>query len=253
MWEIVFLANAIGAKYEKFIVPFTYFALTYHPRGFVEIVVVDHRRFVSVYEKQLSELCAVHGNTRFAVRSMDKPPNTLHIPNTYRFFEVPHTPGRYTYIMDVDVMLMENVVPQYEQNWPKDCAFNNIVRNPAAAHPRLTGMMMVRSAQYYTPQLVEMQNLFYRRFYARRANDEHVLHTIVSHCHKMPPREFRWRPVLGIHFSPNRGKNKTMELQTSRSNAAAFREHARRLPSLFALPGFDHLCAQLEHEFVIGE
>jgi hypothetical protein len=245
MWEIVFLANAIGAAYEDFIVPFAHFALAYHRRGFVEIVVVDHTQFEAAYALELAELRAVHGDTRFAVRSMDKPPNAVHVPNTYRFLEVPHAEGRYTYVMDVDVMLLEDVVPPFERRWPADCAFSNVVRDPAAEHPRLTGMMMVRSAQYYTPALKARQAALYGK-HSGCANDEHILYTLAHACHAMPPPDFRWRPIFGIHFSPNRGRDKSMQLKTSSAYASAFRQHALRLPRLFSLPVFAKLCAQLE-------
>ena len=38
------------------------------------------------------------------------------MPNTYRFFEVPTVKSKYTYICDIDIMIMEEVIPNFENN-----------------------------------------------------------------------------------------------------------------------------------------
>ena len=243
MYDIVFLANAIGAAYEKFLVPFAYFALAHHPQGFVEMLVVNRQRFEAAYRSELEELRRLHPN--FMVRNMRRPPNGKHIPNTYRFFEVPETKATYTFTMDVDVMLLENIVPRYEKMWPAGLAINNIIRPRTT---RLTGMHMVRSEQYFTAELLAQQALTYAKK-PRNMNDEVVLHDMVRSCHTLPPTDFQWRPILGIHFSPNRGPHKRMSLKTSREYAKVFRLHATQQPALFSHSCFRHLVRQLDTKF----
>lgn len=243
MWDIVFLANAIGAAYEEFLIPFTFFALVHHPRGFVEMVVVNQQAFLAKYAREIDELIAL-GYTRFLIRSMDRPPNGNHILNTY--------------VMDVDVMLLEHIVPAFEQHWPEGCVCNNTIRDASAPCPRMTGMMMVNTSQYFTAELMRWQDLLYRLDYAhgvdasirKNTNDEHVLYWLVKACHAPLPPEKGWRPIFGIHFSPNRGPGKAMHLKTSDRYKALFGALAERHAPLFAFPVFRQLCHQLGNLFV---
>ena len=73
---------------------------------------------------------------------------------------------------------------------------------------------------------------------------------MVHSCHPLPPRSFQWRPVLGIHFSPNRGPGKGMKLKTFTRYADAFTHHADQQPELFAFPCFQFLQKQLRTLFV---
>ena len=245
MYAIVFLANAIGAVYERMLVPFAYFALANHPEGFVEMVVVDPDKFQETYRSELEHLRRLY--PQFLLRPMQNKPNGKHKPNTHRFFEVPETPATYTYIMDVDVMLMEDVVAPYEQFWPSTLPINNIVRNGTR---RLSGMHMVRSELYFTDKLRRLQQRIYCFPRQTHTNDEEVLYLMAKNCHPLPPRSFQWRPVLGIHFSPNRGPGKGMKLKTSTRYADAFKQHAEQQPELFAFPCFQFLKKQLR-TFVI--
>jgi hypothetical protein len=251
MWDIVFLANAIGQLYEDFLVPFTYFALATHPNGFVEIVVESVEKFEQRHAKALDVLSTIHSSSRFVVRAMQNKVCKRHIPNTYRFLEVPQEIGKYTYIMDVDVMLLENIVGTFEANWPPGCVVNNMIRCNDAGESlqRLTGMHMVRTVDYYSDSLRKEQQNLSQTYSHPNTNDEYILHGMVQKCHRLPPLSHRFRPILGIHFSPNRGKHKCMGLCTSRHYADVFALHASRNPELFALPVFTQLSAQLRDDF----
>ncbi len=246
MYQIVFLANAIGAVYERMLVPFAYFALANHPNGFVEMVVVDSDKFGDTYRSELEHLR--HLYPQFLVRQMQNKPNGKNRPNTYRFLEVPETAATYTYIMDVDVMLLEDVVAPYEKLWPSTPHINNVVR-PGTR--RLSGMHMVRSELYFTDKLRQLQQRIYHCPRQTHTNDEEVLYLMVHSCHTLPPRSFQWRPVLGIHFSPNRGPGKGMGLRTYTRYTDAFWRHAEQQPELFAFPCFQFLQKQLRTSFVI--
>ena len=211
------------------------------------MLVVNRQRFEAAYRSELEELRRLHPN--FMVRKMRRPPNGKHIPNTYRFFEVPETKATYTYIMDVDVMLMENIVPHYEKMWPAGLVVNNIIRPRTT---RLTGMHMVRSEQYFTPELLAQQALTYAKK-PRNMNDEVVLHDMVRSCHALPQNDFQWRPVLGIHFSLNRGPQKKMGLYTTPEYNHIFRSHAEQQPALFSHSCFRCLVKQLDTQFQIKD
>lgn len=246
MFEIVFLANAIHERYEDFLVPFTYFALSTNPNSFVEIVVESADAFERRCAASLELLRKVHSN--FLIRDMDRKPNGKHTAATYRFLEVPHTEGRYTYIMDVDVMLLESIVPHFEEMWPDNCVINNIIRPNTE---RLTGMHFVRTSEYYTPSFLAEQDSMYQSPPRTHENDEVVLYQMVAKCHSLPPRDFRWRPIFGIHFSPNRGCGKAMGLKVDRKYRDAFAAHEARHPGLFSLPEFRRLSDSLRDDFAI--
>lgn len=245
MYEICFLATAINDTYEEFLIPFTLCATQSHPNGFVEMVVVNDRKFMNKFKHELAELIKI--TTRFSIRNFLFPLNH-HIPNTYRFFEKSFTESVYTYIMDIDVMLLENVVPHFEQHfpYPKNKIYNNVIR---PGTKRLTGMHFVNTKKYFTPALRQVQIRMYND--TGTQNDEEVLYKIVKAVHPLPPQEFRYRPILGIHFSPNRGPQKCMQLVTYMKYANAFKSLARAFPKLFQFSIFKKLYNQLEEEFII--
>lgn len=252
MWDIVFLANAIQEKYELFLVPFAFFALTTHPNGFVEMVVESVDHFQQRNGRALQMLYKII--PRFCVRPMQYKRCKRHIHNTYRFLETPQVRGKYTYVMDVDVMLLENILKMFEDNWPLNCVFNNMIRcnGEGASLQRLTGMHMVQTNAYYTDAFRKVQHDMYHYYSNPNTNDEFILYNMVKMCHQLPPLTHRFRPILGIHFSPNRGPGKSMNLSTTKQYAQLFREHASHYPELFALPQFVHLSQQLNDEFHIN-
>ena len=67
----------------------------------------------------------------------------------------------------------------------------------------------------------------------------------------LPNFEHRWRPILGIHFSPNRGKNKSMNLSTNKIYYNKFKEIENEYKELFEYDIFKKLTKQLDNEFII--
>ena len=41
----------------------------------------------------------------------------IYMKNSYRFFETPTVESKYTYIADIDIMFMEDILPLYINNW----------------------------------------------------------------------------------------------------------------------------------------
>ena len=245
-YNICFLATAINRAYEDFLLPFCLCALHHNPHGCVELVVEDVERFVNHYHSELYTLFAIH--KRFIIRPFQNKFNH-HVPNTYRFFETPVVYATYTYIMDVDVMMLDDIVPLFAARFPsKPHLLNNIIRKNTN---RLTGMHYVHTKNYFTPKLKRAQKELYHSNVLE--NDEEVLYDIVQRVHPLPPREFQWRPIFGIHFSPNRGLNKSMQLRTTRNYYDKFMHVRDTYPTLFEFPIFKALVTQLQEDFVISE
>ena len=182
---------------------------------------------------------------QFGVRNFSRPMNH-HIPNTYRFFEIPITQARYTYIMDVDVMLLDNIVPHFEAHFPNTTSIiNNIIRRHTK---RLTGMHFVKTKEYYTPQLKALQNKYYA---SPSDNDECILYKLVEDVGQLPPIDFQWRPIFGIHFSPNRGQGKSMALKTTSAYKTQFKEVMRCYPAFMNYSNFKQMMNDLNNSFEI--
>ena len=68
--------------------------------------------------------------------------------------------------------------------------------------------------------------------------------------HGLPDFSFRYRPVLGIHFSPNRGKDKSMHLKTNKKYNNTFLNIKNIYQDLFKYRIFNNLLNQLENDFI---
>ena len=69
--------------------------------------------------------------------------------------------------------------------------------------------------------------------------------------HGLPNFDHRMRPIYGIHFSPNRGKGKQMELHTSKIYYDKYMKLKSEYPELFTFTLFKNLTEQLNNEFNI--
>jgi hypothetical protein len=113
--------------------------------------------------------------------------------NTIRFVSEPEIKNKYTYIGDIDVvMLMKNfynyhinIMEKYNTN------YSNWVRDND--NLCLTGLHFVKTDSFY-PQNLDGINLF--------DNDEHILKKIQSRAGEINENIPR-RPVCGLHFSFN--------------------------------------------------
>ena len=127
--------------YEDFLIPFTFFSLLFNKNSHVEIIVLDPETFKKKYSKEILSIKKINDN--FLIR---KPQYKLnrHVPNTYRFFEIPTVQSKYTYISDIDIIYMENIyyINITNISRPQKLPYHNIVRPNTT---RLSGVMMVES------------------------------------------------------------------------------------------------------------
>ena len=244
-YKLNFLACAIKKKYEDMILPFLFFSLYTNKDCHVEIVVENPELFKKKYNNELNECSKIIGNN-FLIRSYQYKFNK-NIPNTYRFFEVPIINAEYTYIVDIDIMFLENILDNYLKNWHNNLVYNNILRIKDKV--RLTGVHLVNTEKYYTNEFKNIQLLKYNENTNR--NDEVILGEMCEKIHGLPLFDHRYRPILGVHFSPNRGNNKKLKLITTKNYYNKFIEIRLQNIELFKFKIFDDLYKSLINDFVI--
>ena len=249
MYDLNFLAFAIdkkGSTYEDFLIPFTFFALLHNPNSHVEIIVKNSQAFKSKYSKEILELQKI--NKHFLIRNMQRKLNK-HIPNTYRFFEVPTVKSKYTYITDIDIMYLDNLLPRYLNTCSQpQLPYHNVKRNSKSS--RLSGVIMVDTDKYYTDAFKKCQDKHYKMNCSE--NDEVILGKMCQKIHGLPDNNFKYRPIFGIHFSPNRNKNsKVLPPKTSKLNTDRFLSIVKKYHTLFTYPIFERLVKNLKNFKVV--
>ena len=173
MYDINFIASAYDKPqkqtYSSFLIPFAFFALLKNVNSHVEIIVEN----VNDFKKKFSlELIALEKfNNNFLIRTPGFKKNR-HIPNSYRFFEIPTVKAEYTYIADIDIMFLEtDIVDKYKSFWPQGLPYNNILRKKDSV--RLTGVHMIKTEEYFTKEFIQIQQKQY--LLDNNTNDEVVL------------------------------------------------------------------------------
>jgi len=249
MYNINFIASAYDNieeyTYSNFLIPFAFFALLTNKNSHVELIVENINDFNKRYKNEINMLMKFNNN--FLIRCPTFKRNK-HIPNTYRFFEKPHVDSEYTYIADIDIMFLESdIVEKYKLFWPDNLPYNNILRNKDSV--RLTGVHMIRTKDYFIEEFIKFQQKRYKN--DSNENDEIVLGEMCKKVFGLPDFSHRMRPIYGIHFSPNRGKNKIMDLRTTQKYYDKYMEIKSKYPEIFDLKIFKNLTNQLENEFII--
>ena len=249
MYNINFIAYAYDKPnsqiYQSFLIPFVFFSLINNENSHVEIIVQDVKNFTKLFNDEIEQLKKINSN--FLIRKSGLKENK-HIPNTYRFFETPHVEATYTYIADIDIMFLESdIVNKYKSFWPKGLPYNNILRYKDSV--RLTGVHMVKTKEYFTKEFINVQKKRYEN--DSNENDEVVLGQMCQKVFGLPDFSHRSRPIYGIHFSPNRGKDKAMELTTSKNYYDKYMDITSKYSEIFEFEIFKKLTNQLENEFIV--
>jgi hypothetical protein len=126
------------------------------------------------------------------------------IPNTIRFFTTPKTKSEYVYISDIDIICLQNELTDIHVNdmLRTKLPYSNIVRpvkDESHPHRRLSGLHFTPYDNYYPlPNYGELcqQGLL--------QHDEVFLYELVKKRHPDFLIDNSYRPVHGIHVSPNR-------------------------------------------------
>lgn len=216
-----FFSFAHGDVYLDMLPLYAFFALSSNPNSVVEMVVKNQTDFYLKHAKELMWIMAHFDSSSVCVRNMAH--NVIQrteISNTWRYLEKPVRHAQYTYIGDVDIFMTESVLDdtmRMDQMKTWNIPYSNIVRPNTT---RLTGVMLMRTDDFYTPKLLELQQTV-----NAKGNDEMVLYRIVNASRiGLPPDASdddllsKYRPLHGVHLSTNRGPGKSMCLSNFKSH-----------------------------------
>jgi hypothetical protein len=182
------------STYEPFVLPYAASALIANPDDtVVEFCLERPRQFELANADAIGLLSDRFGPDRVRF----KRGNFEGVPaNSVRFLETPTTLTEFTYIGDIDILLLEPTArPHLAQMAKTGLPYSNVIRPTPPA--RLSGLHFTRSdAHYPLPVIIDAM--------AQRI-DEHLLYKQVeAKGFGLPDPEERFRPAHGIHFSLNR-------------------------------------------------
>lgn len=193
MQRTLFLSCA-NEKYYHFVIPFAFSILqTQSKEDIVEIFLESKEQFLHYNQKAVDLIQSISNKRLVLIEKSFK--NVL--PNTVRFIHEPDSKAEYVYISDVDIFFTDRNIATWHLNKIQETGqgFSNIVRPNST---RLTGLHFTKwDSMYPLPKNVQ----------TGKKNDEMVLYDIVSKKTGNNPDkslDMRYRPVHGIHSSPNR-------------------------------------------------
>lgn len=230
---------ASGEYYLNCAVPFIFFSLLSEKSAHVELIVRDVNKFNKKYQRELSAIRQYNDN--FLIR---QPTCTRSGVNSLRFFEIPTVDSKYTYITDIDVLNLDQCVSLYEEFWPVDLCYNNILR--PTSQPKLSGIHMCRTREFYSKEYKDIL-----RSTPETNNDESILGQMCQTVHGLPSKEHNFRPILGVHFSSNRGPEKRLPLRVMSIYKNMFIDASKQYSELFEFDVFKNLLTMLHGMEVI--
>jgi len=131
-------------------------------------------------------------------------------PNVVRFINTPSIKAEYVYISDIDIICLEkNICDIHIQNICKNnLKFSNMVRDKDAKYKKLTGLHFTPWDNYYP--IKNFNNLILEGLLYHKNNmplDEIFLYRLIKERGLDINENIKFRPVHGIHASPNRLPN----------------------------------------------
>lgn len=189
--SILFFSAATKPEYEIFILPFITFVLERYNTGFVEIIVNDKTKFFNRYHEGL-EVLRKYYNNRFLITS-----NISNVNGSVaRFILQPITNCYYTYITDIDIMLLErDIIEKHVRNMQET---GQVLSNKCRKRDMLTGCQMVISKPYYEKTIQARKTIRFK-------SDEQTLFEIVKRSFGDPRKILNdYRPLHGYHLSLKR-------------------------------------------------
>jgi hypothetical protein len=144
--------------------------------------------------------------------------------------EPPVVSANYTYLGDTDILLTESVLTpmRLQQMEHFGIPYSNIIRPNTK---RLTGVMLLKTDEFYTPTLLEKQGK------SQGTTGATMYHLVKSSDLGLPKtvnKSDNWttyRPIHELHLSTNRGPGKRM-----------CHDHLMREPLCQMMDGADYLC-----------
>ena len=205
--------TACNGIYKEFIPLFILSHLYHNEDCFVEIG-VDTMLKPEIL-KSLQVLNKFYPN-KFSIHVIDFGPIKVNnqkynsIPNTIRFFTPPKNKSEYVYISDIDIICLQKELTDIHINdmVRTGLPYSNIVRpvkDESHPHRRLSGLHFTPYDNYYP--LPYYNDLCQRGLLQ---HDEVFLYELVKKRHPEFLMDNSYRPVHGIHVSPNRNPTGTM-------------------------------------------
>jgi hypothetical protein len=182
--------TAATRRYKNFITPYCFFALYHNINAKAEIMIDGASEYMgrnAGAQRVLNQLFPDRILLREISRKLE--------PHTARFVCEPLTELQYTYINDVDILILESDLVETHTKIMRE--HKSIFSNRMRGTDKLTGVQFVITAPYYkvTEQARATTKLF----------DEHALYDIVNRGIGRPQNfTSDLRPVHGFHVSMNR-------------------------------------------------
>lgn len=202
--SIVTVFTCCNKKYEDFIPIFIHSNL-YHNPGTIDIEVGVEAVPSPETLRALSLIQDWYPSSKVLIRCVSFKPFIIGgrlynpSPNVVRFYETPVLTNKYVYISDIDIITMTDIVyPHFSKMKETGLGYSNIIR-PNSNPKRLTGLHFTEWESYY-PLGSIVESITGGSLH----NDEVFLHEMVDK--KVGPlrEDLNFRPVFGIHCSPNR-------------------------------------------------
>src|SRR5829696_4441298 len=184
--------TAANTLYEPFVIPYAVTALHHNADAAVEICVEDPARFKTANASAL-DVIARYFPDRFLVRGGCFRGIRGASP---RFLETPLLESEYTYIGDIDMIILEgDVTEQHVAHMAQTgLPYSNRLRPNT---PRLTGLHFTRTDAHYPLVVPSDWNMM--------KNDEELLYRLVrAKGLPLPAATDTFRPSHGIHLSVKR-------------------------------------------------
>lgn len=189
---VVTIFTCCDRRYEDFILLFCLSILKHVPDSLIEICVEDDIRYKTEQEKTLKYLYDKFGD-QILIRTSEYP-NT---PATARFISDVVSETEYVYISDIDFIILKGDIVEKHVTHMKETGlpYSNMVRGDTK---RMTGVHFTRRDSYYPvdrmPRILAL---------AKKLSDEEILYYVVLSKNLPLPKD-DFRPLFGIHMSPNR-------------------------------------------------
>lgn len=197
MPKILFF-TAANQAYEDFVPLYAFSILSHVTDSAVEIAVEDTAGFYARHGAAAALLADCFGKNKLVVRNTrwTLPDRRRILPNTVRFITPPTIESDYVYIGDIDIIVLEtNLLAMHLRHMElTGLPYSNSVRPTTM---RMSGLHFTRTTAYYPLPDVSDLDL-------NGMNDEMVLYEIVRR-RGLAVQDGAWyRPIHGIHISPNR-------------------------------------------------
>lgn len=198
--ESILFFTCADKKYEVFAILYPLFIFESNKNCFVEIGLEDLSSFFKKYdhlikfynEKYPNKL--LYREINFYQKKFFKKQKIC--PNSVRFLNVPQTKADYVYIGDIDIFILEEILPLHLKNLKKNnLDFSNIIRKNLN---QVTGLHFIKyDLMYNESYLKDLKKI---NFFSD--GDEVILYKILKNKNlKFPPLNLQYRPQHGIHVS----------------------------------------------------